>query len=140
MTFPKMSPGSQRWSTSAPVRYPDPDILVLDPRFEPIALPDVAIERVATGCRFTEGPAWFGNLRQLVYSDIPNDRLMRWDEETGTCGVLRKPAGYPDGNTRPTGPFDNRRAGHKTRHPHRARRHRHGSCGAVRGHAPDGSQ
>ena len=59
-----------------------------------------AIERIATGCRFTEGPVWFGDLRQLVFSDIPNDRLVRWDEETGATGVLRKPAGFPDGNTR----------------------------------------
>ena len=43
---------------------------------------------------------WFGDLRQLVFSDIPNDRLMRWDEETGHVGLFRKPAGHPDGNTR----------------------------------------
>jgi gluconolactonase len=63
-------------------------------------LGNAAIERIATGCRFTEGPAWFGGLRQLIFSDIPNDRLMRWDEETGQTALFRKPAGNPDGNTR----------------------------------------
>jgi gluconolactonase len=89
-----------RWYSTAPVRYPDPNIVVLDPRFEPLVLGHAAIERIVTGCRFTEGPVWFGDLRQLVFSDIPNDCLMRWDEETGQSGVLRKPAGNPDGNTR----------------------------------------
>jgi gluconolactonase len=89
-----------RWLPGAPpIRYPDPAIVVLDPRFERLALPMAAVERIATGCRFTEGPVWFGALRQLVFSDIPNDQLMRWDEETGAVSVLRRAAGYPDGNT-----------------------------------------
>jgi gluconolactonase len=92
---------ADRWAPGAPpIRYPDPCIQVLDPRFERLVLPMAAVERIATGCRFTEGPVWFGDLRQLVFSDIPNDRLMRWDEETGTTAVLRRPAGRPDGNTR----------------------------------------
>jgi gluconolactonase len=94
------SAGRNRWTSPEPIRYPDPDIIVLDPRFERMILGHAAIERIATGCRFTEGPVWFGDLRQLVFSDIPNDRLVRWDEETGATGVLRKPAGFPDGNTR----------------------------------------
>jgi gluconolactonase len=89
-----------RWESTAPIRYPDPNIVVLDPRFERMVLGHAAIERIVTGCRFTEGPAWFGDVRQLVFSDIPNDCLMRWDEETGQVGLLRKPAGHPDGNTR----------------------------------------
>ena len=48
-----------------------------------------AIERIAGGCRFTEGPVWFGDTRQLLWSDIPNDRLMRYHEETGA--VTRRP-------------------------------------------------
>jgi gluconolactonase len=63
-------------------------------------LQQAAIERIAGGCRFTEGPVWFGDLRQLLFSDIPNDRLMRWDEETGAVSLFRRPAGHPDGNTR----------------------------------------
>ncbi|MGH3169715.1 MAG: SMP-30/gluconolactonase/LRE family protein [Trebonia sp.] len=74
--------------------------MALDPRFEPLIAGLAAIERIVTGCRFTEGPVWFGDLRQLLVSDIPNDRMMRWDEETGAVALFRRPAGYPDGNTR----------------------------------------
>lgn len=92
--------GRSRWESSAPVRYPDPDVIALDPRFERLALPHAAIERIATGFRFTEGPAYYGDGRWLLFSDIPNDALLRWDEITGTVATLRHPAGYPDGNTR----------------------------------------
>ena len=65
---------TSRWDTPAPIRYPDPDIVALDPRFRaPGARPMAAIERIATGCRFTEGPVWFGDGRYLLFSDIPND-------------------------------------------------------------------
>src|SRR5215471_18667125 len=89
-----------RWDSSAPVRYPDPDIVVLDPRFQRLVVPIAAVERVATGFRFTEGPAYYGDGRYLLFSDIPNDALLRWDEITGQVATLRNPAGYPDGNTR----------------------------------------
>jgi gluconolactonase len=92
--------GAARWESSAPVRYPDPDIKVLDPRFDRIALAFTAIERIAGGCRFTEGPVWFGDTRQLLFSDIPNNRIMRWDEETGAVSVFRRPSNYANGNTR----------------------------------------
>jgi gluconolactonase len=91
---------SSRWETAGPIRYPDPDIIVLDPRFEHMVLGHAAIERIATGFRFTEGPAYYGDGRYLLFSDIPNDSLLRWDEVTGTVATLRNPAGYPDGNTR----------------------------------------
>jgi gluconolactonase len=89
-----------RWETPGPIRYPDPDIISLDPRFERIALGHAAIERIASGCRFTEGPVWFGDTRQLLFSDIPNERIMRWDEETGTVSTFRRPSHYANGNTR----------------------------------------
>lgn len=92
--------GAARWESSAPVRYPDPDLKVLDPRFGSIVLGLTAIERIAGGCRFTEGPVWFGDTRQLLFSDIPNDRIMRWDEETGAVSVFRRPSNYANGNTR----------------------------------------
>jgi gluconolactonase len=82
------------------VRYPDPSIKVLDPRFAPLVLGNAAIETVATGCRFTEGPVWFGDGRFLLWSDIPNDRIMKWEEETGAVSLFRKPSGYANGNTR----------------------------------------
>ena len=73
---------------------------MLDPRFQHIKLGHASIERIATGFRFTEGPAYFGGGRYLVFADIPNDALLRWDEISGAVETLRSPAGYPDGNTR----------------------------------------
>jgi gluconolactonase len=89
-----------RWESPAPIRYPDPNIIALDKRFEPIMLGHAAIERIAGDCRFTEGPVWFGDTRQLLWSDIPNDRMMRYDEETGAVSVFRRPSHYANGNTR----------------------------------------
>jgi gluconolactonase len=82
------------------VRYPDPNIKILDPRFAPLVLGNAAVERIADGCRFTEGPVWFGDLRCLLWSDIPNDRIMKWEEETGAVSLFRKPSHYANGNTR----------------------------------------
>ena len=97
---PETERGLSRWESAAPIRYPDPDIVVLDPRFQHMVLGHAAIERIATGFRFTEGPAYYGDGRYLLFSDIPNDRLLRWDEVTGAVAILRDPAGHPDGNTR----------------------------------------
>jgi gluconolactonase len=96
----KVSLNPSRWESWAPIRYPDPDIIVLDPRFRHLVVAMAAIERIATGFRFTEGPAYYGDGRYLLFSDIPNDALLRWDEITGATATLRHPAGYPDGNTR----------------------------------------
>src|SRR2546422_5774558 len=82
------------------VRYPDPRIKTLDPRFTPLVLGNAAVEVIASGCRFNEGPVWFGDLRCLLWSDIPNDRMMKWEEETGAVSVFRKPSHYANGNTR----------------------------------------
>src|SRR5690242_6627971 len=71
---------------------------VLDERFA-FFHGDAWLERLHTGCRWTEGPAWFPAGRYLVFSDIPNDRVLRWDETTGTVGVLRAPADYANGRT-----------------------------------------
>jgi gluconolactonase len=83
-----------------PIRYPDPNIKILDPRFAALTLPMAAIEVIAGGCRFTEGPVWFGDLRCLLWSDIPNDRIMKWEEETGAVSLFREPSHYANGNTR----------------------------------------
>ena len=58
---------------------------------------DRRMEVLHTGCRWTEGPAYFPAGRYLVFSDIPNDRLLRWDETTGAVGVFRQPPGSPTG-------------------------------------------
>ncbi|MEU3273298.1 SMP-30/gluconolactonase/LRE family protein [Saccharomonospora sp. NPDC006951] len=60
---------------------------------------DEWMRRLHTGCRWTEGPAYFPAGRYLVFSDIPNDRLLRWDETTGAVGVFRQPAGYTNGHS-----------------------------------------
>jgi len=83
-----------------PVRYPDPAFKSLDPRFAAIALANTPVQRIAGDCLFTEGPVWFGDGRYLLWSDIPNDRIMRWEEETGAVSVFRKPSNYANGNTR----------------------------------------
>ena len=85
---------------SDPIRYPDPRIKILDARFTPLVLGNAAIETIASGRRFTEGPVWFGDLRCLLWSDIPNDRMMKWEEETGAVSLFRKPSHYANGNTR----------------------------------------
>ena len=90
---------SARWEGGI-VRYPDPAIEVLDPRFARLRLPHAAVERIATGFRWSEGPVWFGDGRYLVWSDIPNNRLMRWVEETGQVSVFRSPSHNANGNTR----------------------------------------
>ena len=89
----------ERWPAS-PVRYPDPAIQVLDPRFAKYRLGNAAVERLATGFRWTEGPVWFGDGRYLLFSDIPNNRIMRWLEETGAVSVFRSPSQYSNGHTR----------------------------------------
>lgn len=81
-------------------RYPDPAIEILDPAFAKYRLMNAAIERIATGLRWGEGPVWFGDARCLLVSDIPNDRILRWDEETGAVSVFRKPSNHANGNTR----------------------------------------
>src|SRR5262245_31936409 len=64
-------------------RYPDPAVEVLDPSFAKYRLALASVEQLATGMRWCEGPAWFGDGRYLLWSDIPNNRIMRWQEETG---------------------------------------------------------
>ena len=82
------------------VLYPDPRIEILHPSFERYRLFSAAVERLWTGARWSEGPVWFGDARHLLWSDIPNDRILRWDEETGAVSAFRKPSGFANGNTR----------------------------------------
>ena len=73
---------SGQWAPS--LRYPDPLITALDPRFKQYQLPLASVERLYTGTRWSEGPVWFGDTRSLIWSDVPGDCMYRWDEETGT--------------------------------------------------------
>ena len=81
-------------------RYPDPLVRALDPSFARYRLANAKIERLATGLRWSEGPVWIGDARCLLWSDLPNNRIMRWDEETGDVSIFRKPSNYANGNTR----------------------------------------
>ena len=75
------------------------DFEVLDERFARCIVPTARPEQLYDGCRWAEGPAYFPAGRYVVWSDIPNDRILRWDETTGVTGVLRHPAGYTNGHT-----------------------------------------
>ena len=94
----EISDGSRGWQQSP--RYPDPRVEALDPAFNRYRIATAAVERIATGMRWCEGPVWFGDGRYLLWSDIPNDAIMRWDEVTGAVSAFRKPSGYANGNTR----------------------------------------
>jgi len=81
-------------------RYPDPYVQHLDPAFNKYRLGLASVEKIAGGCRWNEGPVYFGDARCLLWSDIPNNRIMRWDEETGRVSIYRKPSNNANGNTR----------------------------------------
>ena len=76
-----------------------PSFEVVDPRFRKLALPYIHVEKLYTGCRWAEGPAWFAAGRYLVWSDIPNDRMLRWDETDGSVSVFRQPSMNSNGHT-----------------------------------------
>ncbi|MEM0990986.1 MAG: SMP-30/gluconolactonase/LRE family protein [Pseudomonadota bacterium] len=96
MTTEDLFPDGWRQTT----RYPDPAVQSLDASFDKYRLPLAGIERLGTGFRWTEGPVWFGDGRYLLFSDIPNNRIMRWDEATGHLGEFRKPSNFANGHTR----------------------------------------
>jgi gluconolactonase len=81
-------------------RYPDPRVRILDPGFARYRLPLAKVERLGTGFRWCEGPVWFGDGRYLLWSDIPNNRIMKWEEETGAISLFRRPSNNANGNTR----------------------------------------
>jgi gluconolactonase len=82
-----------------PQRYPDPDIVTLDPRFR-AGIGNTPIQRLHTGTLWAEGPAWNGAGRYLIWSDIPNDECLRWTEENNQVSRnFRNPAGFSNGNT-----------------------------------------
>lgn len=80
--------------------YPDPAIHALDPRFEKYWIKLAAVERIAIGLRWAEGPVWFGDGRYLLCSDIPNNRIIKWEEATGAVSDFRRPSNFGNGQTR----------------------------------------
>jgi gluconolactonase len=87
-----------QWQPSQ--RLPDAAVKEVDGAFARYRLALAKIERLATGTRWAEGPVWFGDARCLVWSDVPGNRMLRWDEESGAVSDWRKPSGFANGNTR----------------------------------------
>ena len=86
------------WHSS--LRTPDPGVRILDPRFAHYRLPHATIERIFTGCRWAEGPVWLGDAGALLWTDLPNDRILRWDEASGAVAAYRTPSQQANGLTR----------------------------------------
>ncbi len=87
------------WSGDTPLRYPDPDLIALDPRFQRYILFNTPIRRHHVGTLWAEGPAWNGVGKYLVWSDIPNNHQLRWIEDDNRVTVFRSPSGHSNGNT-----------------------------------------
>jgi gluconolactonase len=82
-----------------PVRFPDPDIIVLDKRFAKIKIGNTSIQRLHTGAQWAEGPAWCGSGKYLVWSNIPDNVHLRYLQDDGHVGVFHSPSNYANGNT-----------------------------------------
>src|SRR6202795_2998539 len=99
MAFHPLARAAER-SQRPPVLYPDRAVEVIDPRFAKYKVGNAAVERLYVGTRWAEGPVWFADGRYLLFSDIPNNRMLRWLEETGEVSVFRSPSNYSNGNYR----------------------------------------
>ncbi|MGH6677409.1 MAG: SMP-30/gluconolactonase/LRE family protein [Bradyrhizobium sp.] len=99
---PRSSDGSDDGSLKPPDSgAPLPEnVQALDSRFNKYMLGNTRLKRLWTGARWAEGPVWFADLGLLVFSDVPNDRILKYDEKSGRVSVLRQPSGYANGNTR----------------------------------------
>src|SRR5262247_1597013 len=81
------------------VYFWDPDVIAVEPIFNDLAQPNAPIQRLWTGVWWSEGPAWNAQGRYLVWSDIPNNRQLRWLEDDGRVTVMRAPSNNSNGNT-----------------------------------------
>ena len=81
-------------------RIPDPAVEVLHESFKRLLLSSATVEQLGTGLRWAEGPVWFGDGRYLLVSDIPNNRVLRWDETSGAMSVFRSPSNHANGHAR----------------------------------------
>lgn len=82
-----------------PVTYVDPDVITIDPLFDRYRQGNTPLKRLWTGALWSEGPAWSSQGRYLVWSDIPNNRQLRWIEDNGRVSVFRMPSNNSNGNT-----------------------------------------
>ena len=97
---PSLIASSRSHSPARQQRYPDPAIVIVDKRFEKYFQFNAAVEKLWTGARWAEGPVWFGDGRFLLFSDIPNNAILRWTEETGEISKFRSPSNNTNGHTR----------------------------------------
>ncbi len=81
-------------------RYPDARVEVLDDAFLKYRLFSATVEQLASGMRWAEGPVWFGDGRYLLVSDIPNNRILRWDDADGSVSEFRRPSNHANGHAR----------------------------------------
>ncbi|SEJ37168.1 gluconolactonase [Azotobacter beijerinckii] len=79
------------------LKYPDPLVQALDESFLKYRIFNASVERLATGMRWAEGPTWIGDGRYVLLSDVPNNRIMRWDEITDTFSVYREQSNFANG-------------------------------------------
>ncbi len=98
--FQAFAPTAIPQERRTPVMYPDPAVEIVDSRFGKYRVGNAALERLYTGARWAEGPVWVGDGRYLLFSDIPNNRMLRWLEDTNEVSVFRSPSNYSNGNTR----------------------------------------
>ena len=82
------------------IPYPDPVTEVIDPSFNKYVIFNTPMERIYTGCRWAEGPAWFGDGKYLLFSDIPNNRILRWTEDDNRVSEYRLNSNNANGNAR----------------------------------------
>src|SRR5688572_26996979 len=92
--------GAQSFPFRPNQRYPDPAVEILDPSFTKYRIYSSTLEQVATGMRWAEGPVYFPDGGYLLCSDIPNNRIMKFDEKDNSLTVFRSPANYANGNAR----------------------------------------
>jgi gluconolactonase len=81
-------------------RYPDSSVQILDPSFGRYRIYSSSVEQIGSGMRWAEGPVWFGDGRYLLLSDIPNNRILRYDEAAGTFSLFRHPSNFSNGLAR----------------------------------------
>jgi gluconolactonase len=97
---PGTTPPPRDWTHPASVSYPDPAIEAFDARFKQYVIGTTEIRRLWTGAEWTEGPVYFGDMHSVIFSDVPNNRLLRYDEVTGQTTLFRYPSNEANGNTR----------------------------------------
>jgi len=96
---PALAQAPRDWTNNQPVRYPDPDVVAVDKSFAKYQLFNAVIYRHFVGTKWAEGPAWCSQGRYLIWSDLPNNRQMRFLEEDSHVTTFRNPSGYSNGNT-----------------------------------------